>query len=383
MILTRLTLRHFRNLGVQELAFPSGGAAIVGENAQGKSNLLEAIYYLETFRSFRGAKDAQLVGFDQDVFRIEGAVSGVTPSGGTPDRATESVAAAYDRKAKKKRVTVDGQVIPALSDALGHLGAVIFSPADIRMVDGAPADRRRFVDIVLSLNREGYVTTLQAYRQALSQRNAALKARSPEAAIRAWDEGLVRAGIRLMHARHGWIAEIANEFAETYAAVSGGETAHIRYRSSVRADADAEPTEETWQHAFRGALTDAFDRDQRFGTTSVGPHRDEFRISFGQGTAARDQEVRAFGSGGQRRTAALALRLVEASTVRRSRGHAPIVLLDDAFAELDEARSARLLELIGDGGMGQVILTAPKESDVRIRAEVLPRWRIEAGRIEA
>ena len=355
----------------------------MGENAQGKSNLLEAIYYLETFRSFRGAKDAQLVGFDQDVFRIEGAVSGVTPSDGPSGRATESVAAAYDRKTKKKRVTVDGQIQPSLSDALGHLGAVVFSPADIRMVDGAPAERRRYVDIVLSLNRGGYVTTLQTYRQALNQRNAALKGRAPEAAIRAWDDGLARAGAALMYGRHQWIAEIADEFSGTYAAVSGGETAHLRYRSSVRPEADTEPTEETWEHAFRASLADAFDRDQRFGTTSVGPHRDELRISFGSGSAAQDQEVRAFGSGGQRRTAALALRLVEASTVRRSRGHAPIVLLDDAFAELDEARSSRLLELIGDGGMGQVILTAPKESDVRVRAEVLPRWRIEAGRIEA
>ncbi len=377
MILSRLTLRDFRNLGAQELAFPAEGAAIVGENAQGKSNLLEAIYYLETFRSFRGAKDAQLVAFDADVFRVEGQLVPPTAKEPTPNLLPATVAAAYDRANKKKRVTIDGEVAPSLTGALGHLGAVVFSPADIAMVDGAPAERRRFLDIVLSLNCSGYVDRLQEYRQALSQRNAALKARMPAAAVAAWNEGLVRSGAAVIEARQEWVTTVSDEFSQTYSAVSGEEGARIDYKSSVGSSND------TAESAFIDALAASAERDHRFGTTSVGPHRDELKVSFGEGTAAVAQEVRTYGSGGQRRTAALALRLVEASTVRATRGRDPIVLLDDAFAELDDARSSRLLELIDDGGIGQVFLTAPKESDVRVRADVLPRWRIERGRVQA
>lgn len=400
MILSSLTLRGFRNLGTQELAFPPGGAAIVGENAQGKSNLLEAIYYLETFRSFRGAADSQLVAFDGEVFRVEAGldVAGLAEASqseaslgqarpglvaGYSAPSVTSVAAAYDRPNKKKRVTLDGQVASSLTSALGHLGAVVFSPADIAMVDGGPMERRRFLDIVLSLNRPGYVGQLLKYRQALSQRNAALKARGSAATIEAWNEGLVRFGTALIEGRQTWVADVAEDFARTYQTVSGEEGAQISYRSSVSCPAHAEASTEVIGAAFREALDASFDRDQRFCTTSVGPHRDELRVSFGVGSAAEHQEVRTYGSGGQRRTAALALRLVEASTVRAQRGQDPIVLLDDAFAELDEARSCRLLELIDEGGVGQVILTAPKESDVRVKADVLPRWRIEGGRIEA
>ncbi len=389
MILSRLTLRDFRNLGAQELAFPPGGAAIVGENAHGKSNLLEAIYYLETFRSFRGAKDAQLVAFDRDVFRVEGqldasgVIDGSADSGAGSPHGAHTVAAAYDRANKTKRVTLDGQVTGALTGALGHLGAVVFSPSDIAMVDGAPVERRRFLDILLSLNRPGYVASLQHYRKVLSQRNAALKARGSVASVEAWNAGLVRAGAALIQGRHGWVAEVAEKFTQTYTAVSGREGATITYVSSVGRAADSFDSLQALDSAFHEALDISLERDQRTGTTSVGPHRDELRVSFGAGSTAENQEMRAYGSGGQRRTAALALRLVEASTVRATRGQDPIVLLDDAFAELDEARSRRLLELIDDGGMGQVILTAPKESDVRVRADVLPRWRIKSGRIEA
>ena len=318
--------------------------------------------------------------FGEDVFRIAGGLR-------SPTDFEASVTAAYDRSTKKKKVTLDGQVASSLTSALGRLGAVVFSPADIAMVDGAPAERRRYLNILLSLNKPGYVDRLQEYRQALTQRNAALKAHAPADLVAPWSEALLRAGTDVIEGRQGWVAEVADEFATTYRKVSGGEGARLFYRSSGSRGGGHAPEElrsrDQIESDFRESLEAAYTRDERTCTTSVGPHRDELRVAFGDGTAAENQEVRTYGSGGQRRTAALALRLVEASTVRRSRGHAPLVLLDDAFAELDEARSGRLLELIDDGGIGQVVLTAPKESDVRVRADVLPRWHIAHGRIEA
>lgn len=371
-----LSLRHFRNLEIQDLEIPSEGLALVGANAQGKSNFLESIYYLETFRSFRGARDEQLVGFGQDVFRVEGQLE--DPQGG---RAPARLSAAFQRRGRVKKVTVDGVEPPRMSDGLGRLGAVIFSPSDVAMINEGPAERRRFLDIVLSLNISGYLRALQEYRQVLAQRNAILKEGAAAALVQVWNEPLVRAGARVSYERARWVDERSAAFATYYGEISGGQQASLAYRPSVEVPASesVQPVE-VWADGFRAALAAARDREVRMGTTVVGPHRDELRITL---DGEHELEVRDFGSGGQRRTAALGLRLIEAATIRDARGLEPLVLMDDVFAELDADRSERILDLIEREEAGQVILTAPKESDVRLRRDVLPRWGIRNGRIEA
>ncbi len=372
MRLKRLTLRHFRNLGVQELDFPPEGVAIVGDNAQGKSNLLEAIYYLETTRSFRGARDDQLLAFGEGVFRVVGTLA--RQSGDDPP---VQVAAAFEKKGRRKKVTVDGVEPDRVGDALGRLAAVVFSPADVDLVSGGPGERRRFLDIVLSLSRPGYLQALQEFRKVLARRNASLKDGQPGAVVGAWNQGLVRAGATVTTARSEWIAERCGAFREYYAAVSGGVGARMAYRPSVGGAATVEENAE----AYREALVDSAERERRVATTVVGPHRDEMVLRLED--EGDDLDLRDYGSGGQRRTAALALRLVEARTVREARGQEPIILLDDVFAELDARRSERVLDLMEREETGQVVLTAPKESDVRIRRDTLPRWRIDGGRVSA
>lgn len=374
MRLSELSLRHFRNLGVQELDVPSEGVALVGENAQGKSNLLEAIYYLETLRSFRGARDDQLLAFGEEVFRVVGTMDDARSATSAPFE----LAAAFQRRGRKKKVTVDGEAPPRLGDALGHLGAVIFSPADVSMVNEGPAERRRFLDIVLSLNATGYLESLQRYRQVLGQRNAALRDNQPEAMVRAWEPALVSSGARVVEGRRRWLTERQPAFSRYYEEVSGGQPAGLEYRPGFPL-ADAADGEEV-EEAFRQALIAASDREARTGNTVVGPHRDEVRFFL---DGERELDVRDFGSGGQRRTVALALRLAEAATIRDTRGRHPVILLDDVFAELDAGRSERVLDLMDREEPGQVILTAPKETDVRFRRDSLPRWRIACGRIEA
>ncbi len=154
----------------------------------------------------------------------------------------------------------------------------------------------------------------------------------------------------------------------------------MEYRPDIALEeAEAARDEATVAEAYRQALAGSAERERRQGYTVVGPHRDEVAFAVCDGGDGLD--VRDFGSGGQRRTTALALRLVEADTVRRAREQEPVILLDDVFAELDEGRGRRILELIEEEEPGQVILTAPKESDVRLRRDVLPRWRIENGKV--
>lgn len=374
MRLTALALRHFRNLGVQDLELPAEGVALIGDNAQGKSNFLEAIYYLETFRSFRGARDEQLVGFGQDVFRVVGRGTCGEGQGGEIE-----VAAAFERRGKRKKVSVDGREAERLGDGLGRLSAVIFSPADIELVSGGPKDRRRFLDIVLSLSEPGYLSALQDYRRVLASRNASLKDGHPASVVTAWDDGLTAAGAQVIQARRDWLEGGAASFAGYYAAVSDGAKATMTYRSSI--DLSDTSGAGDVRLAFREALVHTTDRDRRFGTTSVGPHRDDVRLRV---DGPRDGlDLRDYGSGGQRRTAALALRLLEARTIRERRGSSPLILLDDVFAELDEGRSERVLQLMDAEETGQVLLTAPRESDVRLRRDTLDRWRISAGVISS
>ena len=372
MRLSGLAIRHFRNLGSQELELPSEGVALIGDNAQGKSNFLEAIYYLETFRSFRGARDEQLVAFDEGVFRVAGTMESLEDGS-----SSQVVAAAFEKRGKRKKVSLDGDEPDRIGDVLGRLAAVIFSPADIELINGGPSERRRFLDIVLSLSEPEYLSALQDYKKILSRRNAALKDGQAGSVVGAWNPGLIKAGAEVMFSRRGWVAERGKAFHDYYQRVSGKRAARMTYRPNVTIEGAG--TQDEIADAFRSSLQESAEREGRQGTTVVGPHRDDLRIRLED--ADEEMDLRAYGSGGQRRTAALALRLVEARTIRDTRDQRPLVLLDDVFAELDEGRSERVLDLMEAEDTGQVVMTAPKEADVKIRRDSLPRWRIDAGKI--
>jgi DNA replication and repair protein RecF len=370
-VVRELRLRQFRNYSELELFFPPAGAAVIGPNGSGKTNLIEALHYLELFRSFRGSPDEQLCRFGEDTFHVRGRFEDAASG-----RQLE-VTAAYDRRRRAKRVTVDGAEPERLSDALGRVGMVVFSPSDVALVTGSPAERRRYLDIVLSLNAPGYLAAIQRYRHTLKQRNALLRDGAAPSVLEPWTDALVDVGAKVVAARAAWVGENAAGFAGHYERIGGEAPARLEYRCSV-AEAVSPGTDVAG--ALRAGLERVAQRERDQGVTLRGPHRDD--LGLVREAEAGTVDLRDFGSGGQQRTAAIALRLIEAATVRTARGRAPLVLLDDLFAELDPGRSERVLELI-EAEPGQVILTAPKPSDVEVRRGALPRWRIASGQIVA
>src|SRR5918999_19485 len=356
----RLSLRDFRNFEAVDVAFPAEGLALVGENGHGKTNFLEAIYYLQILRSFRGARDVDLVRFDTPGFHLAAALGGA-PAG--------QVTVGFHRQSKRKKATVDGAEALRLADAIGAFPAVIFSPTDAELVAGAPSERRRFLDVMLSLTSRPYLAALQRYRATLARRNAALRvtgAHTP-GAIEVWEPALAETGAILWRARRAWVQSHAEQFASLCADIGEQGSSALRYVTPLDCDDSAAEQELLAALARRRTL------DIQRGLTHAGPHRDDLELTL------EGRDLRTFGSAGQQRTAAIALRLLEASTLRLASGAEPIVLLDDPFAELDHRRTARILTLLQAEGRGQTVLAVPRASDIPADLTRLERWRVTAG----
>ena len=358
-------IRDYRNLTHVELELPAGGLALVGDNGQGKTNFLEAVYYFQLLRSARGARDVEAVRFGAGGFALHGSVRGASNT---------EVAIGFDRATKKKRVRLDGVATARLSDALGLLPSVMVSPADAGLASGEPSGRRRYIDVLLALTSRRYLGALQAYRIALQQRNAAIReglrtGRVDESGIAVWEAPLAQYGGVLVTERRLWIGEVAQRYSALCAAIGERETASLRYEGSVAEAAD--PAD---------ALAQLFDErratDIRRGATNTGPHRDTLVMTLD------GRELRAVGSAGQQRTAAVALRLLEAETYQRRSGSAPVFLMDDPFAELDAKRGAAIVSVLRDSAIGQTFLAVPKASDIPVGFSQLPRATVDGGAID-
>ena len=364
-----LTLTSFRNYERATLALPATGVALLGDNGHGKTNLLEAIYYLELFRSARGARDKDLVRFGDGGFHIAATLD-------NSPRGALHVAAGYDATTQRKKVSIDGVEITRLSDAIGAAPAVLFSPADVALVRGAPAERRRFLDVMLALADRRYLLALQRYRHALAQRNAALRsmnghARDAEAldAVAAFEPAMASAGATMLACRHEWAQQAAPSYAEVLDAIGERTTVSLSLKRGGIGRADESELAEWLRTTFATQRL----QDVKRGTTHAGPHRDELQLLLD------GRDLRSFGSNGQQRSAAIALRMLEARTFQTALGAAPLLLLDDPFAELDADRSARILQLLSTHGLGQVVLAVPRSEDIPRALTGLQTVRVQQG----
>lgn len=369
MRLARASIRDFRNLQRVDLDVPPEGLALVGENGHGKTNLLEAIYYLHLLRSVRGARDVDLVRFGCAGFHV--AIDG----------AGHDASVGFERASKKKRVKINGAEPAKLADALGALPSVFFSPQDTAIIAGAPSDRRRYMDVVLALSSRKYLMALQHYRGALVRRNAALREAARDGsrgdgAVAIWEPTLAEHGAVLWMERLSWIGEARGEFTRLVTAIGERGTPSLRYASSRPAVRDLAEA----RRNLAQSLEDKRGLDIKRGLTHSGPHRDDLEITLtGDDSIARD--LRLFGSAGQQRTAAIALRLLEARTLHDRLGAPPLLLLDDPFAELDARRAERILVLLGESAT-QTILAVPREEDIPRSLTRLARLRIVNGMVE-
>lgn len=358
MRLVALETTGFRNLADGPVEFPPQGVVVTGANGQGKTNLLEAAGYPVLFRSLRGALDSELVRFESAGFRVA-----IRFTDGAREREATAGYAVFGRK---KRLTLDGAEAPRLVDAAGAWLTVAFQPGDVSLSSGAATVRRQYLDRVLALADRRYLVALSRYRAALAQRNAALRQQRSDLAS-AFDAPLAEAGARLVAARIGWVAGHAEAMAVELVALGERDEVELEYQGNpALAEAGAWPAE----------LARVADRDRARGMTTIGPHRDDLVLRLG------GRRLRDYGSTGQQRSAAIALRLLELDTLTASRGQTPVLLLDDAFAELDGERQQRLARrILGPDRGGQVLITAPRSGELPGKIE-LPVWRMREGRVE-
>ena len=349
MELTSLSLTNFRSFRALELTLGRGLTVLSGENAQGKSNLLEAVYLLAIGKSQRAAVERELVSWEAaeaggyaivaaSVRRAEDSVElrlGLDCGGGR----TNTVL---------KRIRVNG-VPKRASDLVGVLSAVLFTASDIDLVYGAPQGRRRYLDVLLSQTSRRHVHGLQRYLRVLAQRNAVLRAmrdgRAGEDELAVWDPQLCEEGAAVLAARHDAFERLAPLAVEAFERLAGtGPALLVDYVASVRPGAPG-----TVPEAFAAALERSRRQERAAGMTVVGPHRDDIRL------ALDGVEVAKHASRGQARLVALALRLAEARLLDERRGDPPVILLDDILSELDERRRGLVLEEAL--GYAQVLLT--------------------------
>lgn len=357
MIIKSLELENFRNYSSLSMNFDSGTNILYGDNAQGKTNILEAIYLSATTKSHKGSKDKDIINFDKDEAHIRTYVV----KDGLENRVDMHL-----RKSKSKGIAINGQKIKKAADLLGLLNVVFFSPEDLSIIKNGPSERRRFIDMELCQLDSVYLNNLNNYNKIVNQRNKLLKDLYNNSSLREtlfiWDDQLVTYGTKLIERRTEFIKQLNEIIYEIHYKLSGGrEELKIVYEPDVLIE------------NFEDALKKGQDRDIRLKQTVTGPHRDDF--SF----VAQDIDIRKFGSQGQQRTAALSLKLSEIELVKKITKDTPLLLLDDVLSELDSNRQNYLLNSIGD--IQTIITCTGLEEFVNNRFEINRVFKVNAATV--
>ncbi len=346
MIITHFSADGFKNLKEVDLTPSPQTNIIKGENAQGKTNLCEAIWVLSGSKSFRGTKEKDLVGFDREYARL-----GLTLKDSEREQKIEAV---LSKNPKERKITLNGVKQRYLSGLFGVLKCVIFTPEDLELTKGSPDVRRDFLDLCVSQIKPRYRKTAQNYADILAQRNATLKniqlGRSKESDLEIWDGQLARLGAYISLIRTQYSKKLWQFASRLYDEISGGkERLELGYVSTVF---DKISTRDDWQvdlcRRYLERLTEARGDDIRAGFSTVGVHRDDLSVMI-SGISARE-----FGSQGQNRSAVLAMKLAEAYILKEETGEMPVILLDDVLSELDRSRREFIISKLEDM---QVFLT--------------------------
>ena len=357
MIIKSLELADFRNYNSLEIHFSNGTNILYGKNAQGKTNILEAIYLSSTTKSHRGTKDRDIINFDKE----EAHIRTLLEKDGMENRIDMHL-----RKNKAKGIAINGQKIKKAAELLGLLNVVFFSPEDLSIIKNGPAERRRFVDMELCQLDSFYLYNLNHYNKIVNQRNKLLKDMyfQPELrdTLNIWDSQLVSFGSKIIERRELFIKQLNEIIFDIHKKLSGNkEELLIHYEPDISIE------------NYESSLRNSQEKDIKLKQTTVGPHRDDF--SF----IEKNIDIRKFGSQGQQRTAALSLKLSEIELVKKMTKDNPVLLLDDVLSELDSDRQNYLLNNIGD--IQTIITCTGLDEFINNRFEIDKVFQIEKGSI--
>jgi DNA replication and repair protein RecF len=381
VLLRHLSLRHYRNYAALDAAFQPGLVLLNGANAQGKTNLLEAIYLLATTKSGRARSDGELISWaERDPLSPTAfaRVVGQVERGGA-DYTMEIVIREGGLEGQaRKRFKLNGTERKA-GEIVGTVHAVFFAPTDVDLIAGSPSVRRRFLDVMLCQLDVGYFRALSRYNKVIVQRNALLRqvreGAQPASSLTYWDNGLCEYGGQVVAQRAIAAGALAGIAAERHAELSGGlESLRVEYRPAcvgAMADDLAAGGALGATEALRAGLVLQRGREIAAGMSLVGPHRDDL------GFNVNDVDATAFGSRGQQRTATLAMKLGELAFMRSRSGEQPILLLDDATSELDPQRRAAILQVAREGR--QTFVTSADGSSGTEFAAPAQRWEVSHG----
>ena len=358
MIIKSLELQNFRNYNTLQLDFDNGTDIFYGDNAQGKTNILEAIFMTATTKSHKGSKDQDIIQFGHEEAHIRSYLF------------KEEITRQIDmhlRKGKTKGIAIDSQRIKKAADLMGLLNVVFFSPEDLSIIKNGPAERRRFIDMELCQLDSFYLYNLNHYNKIVNQRNKLLKDLSMKPGLKEtlsiWDSQLVSFGAKVIERREIFISQLCDIISELHAKLSGGkEKIRILYEKNVEID------------DFEERLKKSQEKDMILKQSTVGPHRDD--IIF----IVNDIDIRRFGSQGQQRTAALSLKLSEIELVKKSIKDTPVLLLDDVLSELDSNRQNYLLNSIG--AIQTIITCTGLDEFVKNRFEINKVFKVVNGMID-
>lgn len=327
MHIERIELKNFRNYSSARINPAPTTNLLLGKNAQGKTNLVEAVYYLCVGKSPRTPREKELIKRDEQQAYVR--IDAVKKTGKVKIEA-------YLTRTENRRISINGIPVKKIAELMGTVKAVFFSPDELKIVKEAPADRRRFLDIDLSQLSRSYFYNLSRYNKILSQRNKLLKSKKHlKETVDIWDEQLAECGAQVAFKRQEFVARLAQFAREAQSYLTDGkEILEIEYEG-LKGE-----TPDQVKQIFLGRLKNDLDYDLERGYTNTGIHKDDIALSV------NGVDIRSFGSQGQQRTAALALKLSELEIFSSLTNESPILILDDVFSELDKLRRLRLLERI-------------------------------------
>ncbi|KAF0218399.1 MAG: DNA replication and repair protein [Geobacteraceae bacterium] len=362
MILNKIYIHSFRNLEETEISFGSRFNVFYGKNAQGKTNLLESIFLLGTMKSFRMARNGDLIKWGADYGLLKGWVE--------KENVTREISLLLEKQGRKAKI--DQKQVTKLADFFGSLNVVVFSPEEIAMVRGMPDARRRYLDRAIFSGDASYLRLYQEYYKILKNRNTLLK-NGDTNGLDVWSDKLAETGARLITKRIAYLSEIKGLLGDFYSNIAGnGEEAGVIYHSHLP---DKERLLADSGALLREALTKSAAEERRRGVTVVGPHRDDLEFLL------NGKVLKHHASQGQQRSYILALKMAEIEYIRQRFDYPPVLLLDDMTSELDRERSRNLMEFLETKQM-QVFITTTSLNNVMLKdAENYCTFSIESGKV--